>query len=56
MPENKVQVHDSWHDYYDSAGHHNLANTTLYSLQSIVTQQCQVEHITSGGKSPADHK
>ncbi|DBA94015.1 TPA: hypothetical protein ACH3X1_001667 [Trebouxia sp. C0004] len=34
MSENKRQVQDSCHNFYDCAGHHNLANTILYSLQS----------------------
>ena len=52
MFENKMQVHDS----YDCARHHNLANTAIYSRRAVLTQQCQVEHIKSGGKSLADHK
>ena len=35
MSDNKMQVQDSCHNLYDCAEHHNLVNTTLYSLQSI---------------------
>jgi len=35
VSENEMQIQISCHGYYDCAGHHNLANTTHYSLQSI---------------------
>ena len=35
MSKKEMQVQHSYHDHYDCAEHHDLANTTLYSLQSI---------------------
>ena len=34
MSESKMQVQKSCHNFYYCAGHHNLAKTTLVSLQS----------------------
>ena len=56
VSENKMQVQDSCHSFYGCAGTTTLQTQPFTVCRALLTQQCQVEHIISRGKSPADHK